>query len=239
MTLAAAAASRPVVVRTGAEERPATGATGRRPALGGTRSRREPADLVGVSGRHAPGRSRRSWSGPMRVAHESRDRVADRLAHPPHLAVAALVDRDAQHARARLGRPWPGRSGRRRARRRRAGGGSRRRCTVAAADRGQVLLVDAVAGVGDAVGQLAVVREQQQALGVGVEAADREHPRLVGHELDHGRAAVGVLGRGDDAGRLVQQVVDEPGLARRPVRRRPRPGRRRGRRGGRARRPRR
>ena len=31
--------------------------------------------------------------------------MADRLAHPPHLAVAALVDGDPQHARARLGDP--------------------------------------------------------------------------------------------------------------------------------------
>ena len=57
-------------------------------------------------------------------------------------------------------------------------------------DGGQVLLVQPVAWVGDAVGQLAVVRQQQQALGVGVEAPDGEHPRLVRHELDDGRAAV-------------------------------------------------
>ena len=41
---------------------------------------------------------------------------------------------------------------------------------------GEVLLVDAVARVGDAVGQLAVVGEQQQALGVGVEAARPGRP---------------------------------------------------------------
>ena len=143
--------------------------------------------------------------------HQPRHRVADGLAHPPDLAVAALVDRDPQHAGAGLGD-----LGR--------GGhavleldavaqpAQRARADLAAVDGGQVLLVDAVAGVGDAVGQLAVVRQQQEALGVGVEAADGEHPRLVGHQLDDGRAPVGVLGRRDDAGRLVQQVVDEAGL---------------------------
>ena len=150
--------------------------------------------------------------------HEPGHRVADGLAHPPHLAVAALVDRDPQHAGARLGD----------LRRRRhavveldavAQPADRPGADRTAADGGQVLLVDAVAGVGDAVGQLAVVGQQQQALGVGVEPADREHPRLGRHELDDGRAAVGVLGRRDDAGRLVEQVVDEAGLGadRRPV----------------------
>ena len=74
---------------------------------------------------------------------------------------------------------------------------------------GQVLLLDAEARMGEAVGQLAVVGEEQQALRVGVEPAHGEHPRLGGHEVDHGRAAVGVLGRRDDAGGLVEQVVDQ------------------------------
>ena len=47
-----------------------------------------------------------------------------------------------------------------------------------ALDLDQVLLVDAEARVGEAVGQVAVVGEQQQALGVGVEPADGEHPGL-------------------------------------------------------------
>ena len=49
-----------------------------------------------------------------------------------------------------------------------------------AVDLDEVLLLDAVARVGDAVGQLAVVGEQQQSLGVGVEPPDGEHPRLAG-----------------------------------------------------------
>ena len=65
--------------------------------------------------------------------------------------------------------------------------------------------------VGQAVGQLAVVGQQQQALGVEVEAADREHPGLGGHQVDHRGAALGVVGGGDHAGRLVEQVVDQAG----------------------------
>ena len=64
------------------------------------------------------------------------------------------------------------------------------------------------------MGQVAVVREEQQALGVGIEAADREHARLGGHELDDGRPPVRVARRRDHARRLVQQVVDEVGRCR-------------------------
>src|SRR5438105_2385824 len=44
---------------------------------------------------------------------EAADGVADRLAHPPDLAVAALVDHDLQRrsGRRRLGQAGPGRSG--------------------------------------------------------------------------------------------------------------------------------
>ena len=43
--------------------------------------------------------------------------------------------------------------------------------------------------------ELAVVREHQQALGVAVEPADREHARLVGHEVEHRRPALRVAAR--------------------------------------------
>ncbi len=47
-----------------------------------------------------------------------------------------------------------------------------------ALDGGEVGLGHAVAGVGEAVGQLAVVGEQDEALGLGVEPADVEEPGL-------------------------------------------------------------
>ena len=143
--------------------------------------------------------------------HQSRHRMADRLAHPADLAIAALVDRDPQHAGARLGHLGRGRgpsSSVTPSRRRRIAPAA----TGPPVDSGQVFLVEPVARVGDAVGQLAVVGEQQQALRVGVEAADGEHPRLGGDQLDDRGAAVRVAGRRDDAAWLVQQVVDEPGL---------------------------
>ncbi len=78
-------------------------------------------------------------------------------------------------------------------------------------DLGEVLLLDARRRMGDAVGQLAVVGEQQQALGVGVEAPDWEHPRLGRDELDDRPPPVRVAGRRDDSRWLVEQVVDETG----------------------------
>ena len=56
-----------------------------------------------------------------------------------------------------------------------------------ALDLGEVLLLDAVARMREQLRELAVVGEHQQAFGVAVEAADREHARLAGHEVEHGR----------------------------------------------------
>ena len=69
-----------------------------------------------------------------------------------------------------------------------------------------------VRGVHEAVRQLAVVRHQQQSLGVGVEASDVEQPLpgvdSVGHEIaDAGAPALVGHGRVDTA-RLVQREVD-------------------------------
>ena len=64
-----------------------------------------------------------------------------------------------------------------------------------ALDLGEVLLLDAVARMREQLRELAVVGEDQQALGVAVEPADREHARLVGHEVEHGRAALRVASR--------------------------------------------
>ena len=70
-------------------------------------------------------------------------------------------------------------------------------------------LLDLVARVREAVGERAVVGQEQHAGGVGVEAADRDDSRRVVDQLDDGRPAAGVAGGGDDAGRLVQEHVDE------------------------------
>jgi hypothetical protein len=65
--------------------------------------------------------------------------------------------------------------------------------------------------MGEAVGQVTVVGQQQEALGLVVETPDGEDPRLQGDEVEHRRPALGIVGRGHHLGRLVEQVVDEAG----------------------------
>ena len=78
-----------------------------------------------------------------------------------------------------------------------------------ATDRRDVGLEDAVCRVLEPVGEVAVVREQQQALGVGVEAADVEEPLLAVADVVLERdAAELVVHRRDDALGLVEGEVD-------------------------------
>ena len=55
--------------------------------------------------------------------------------------------------------------------------------------------------------KLAVVREEQGAGRVRVEPPDRDDARLVPHEVDDGPPSMGVAGRRDHSGGLVQQDV--------------------------------
>ena len=78
-----------------------------------------------LRGRHWPGARRWSPDRPEAGPDQPTDGVADGLAHPPHLAVATLVDHDLERraGRASTGRDGPGRGrcGRRRGRRRPGG----------------------------------------------------------------------------------------------------------------------
>ena len=88
--------------------------------------------------------------------------------------------------------------------------------------RDPVRLVDAVARMGDAVGELAVAGEQQQPPAVGVEAADGHQPGDVRHQVTHGATALRVAHGGEHACRLVEGQRHRAGGARlRPARRRP------------------
>jgi hypothetical protein len=86
---------------------------------------------------------------------------------------------------------------------------------------------DGVARVGQPVRELAVVREEQQALGVVVQPADRVEPRAqVGYEVEDTPPTPGILPGGQVPGRLVEQDVtlglgaaDLPAVDRDPVRR--------------------
>ena len=133
--------------------------------------------------------------------------MPDRREHPLHLVLAALVHDELDPARAEPPRArgsGPAVVELDAALERGQRGGGR-----LALDLGDVDLVDLVAGVGEAVGELAVVRQQQRAGRVGVEPADRDDARRVGDEPDDGRPPAGVARGRDDTGRLVQEHVGE------------------------------
>ena len=178
-----------------------------------------------VSGRHSPGFRRRSAIGPMRVRTRRAHGMTDRLAHPPHLAVAALVDgeldRPRRHERRRCAGAVTPSSSSTPSRRRRSAAGEGR-----ALDLGEVLLLHAERRMGQAVGEIAVVGEHA--------AGPRCRRRGDRRGRPAARAAPGRPPSGDPGGRgavvttplrLVQQVVDETRRASTRGCRRPRPGR--------------
>ena len=135
--------------------------------------------------------------------------MADRLTHAPDLTVAPLVDGDAQPVRGHQGDasgrgpavlqvdPVP-----------QAAQGARFRRAI---DDDQVLLFHSEAGMGEPVGEIPVIGEQQEPLAVGVEAADRIDAWFVRDQVGHHWPAIGIGGRADGAGRFVEQVVHQPG----------------------------
>jgi len=84
---------------------------------------------------------------------------------------------------------------------------SQRSVVRVAFDHGDVRLLDAVARVGEPVGELPVVREQEHASRVGVEPPDRYDAWLVRHELDDRGPPLGVARGRDDTGGLVEEDV--------------------------------
>ena len=135
--------------------------------------------------------------------------VADGLAHAAHLALAALVEDDLDHA-------LPGRraqdahaSGRGAAPVQLDAGGERgRRLGAQLSHHGRLVgLLDAVTRVHQPRGQLSVVREQEQARRVRVEPAHGEEATIGADQVDHGSPSVRVAHGRDDVGRLVQQHV--------------------------------
>jgi hypothetical protein len=168
----------------------------------------QPRDLV--LGEFAPFTRLEAGEREPRVAApvQPDDRVPDGLAHPLDLVLAALVEGQLEAAR------------------REAADLCRRRAAVLeldalgeppqslvvqfARDVRLVDLLDLVARMREPVRQRPVVREQERARGVGVEAADRDDPRLVPDEVDDRRTALRIACGGDDAGRLVEKDVREP-----------------------------
>ena len=142
-----------------------------------------------------PERMARSSIGPtaVRVSRETGRPTCGE--QPAHDVLAPLVQHDLDHRLAGVGVDDPERVDLHRAvvelDARRAAGGARSRGTEPL-NLGEVGLAHLVGGVGQPVGQLAVVGEQQQALGVLVEPADVH--QALGQVADHvadGRAGCG------------------------------------------------
>jgi hypothetical protein len=79
-----------------------------------------------------------------------------------------------------------------------------------------VLLLHFVPRVGEAVGKVAIVGQDQEARGVLVQAPDGVEPGRTQRgrdEVEHGAAAPGVVDGGEDPGGLVEEQVD-PGRSR-------------------------
>ena len=159
-----------------------------RPGLGSRGFVRARGSRSGEGGATRPARAASSVQRPDARAHEPADREPDGGAHASHLSLPAFVDRDLE----RTPRPGRGctsadarrlRSCRRRARHRPA---SARTSVLGGIsfDLDEVRLLDAVARMREQLREIAVVREEQEALGVDVEPADGEHAGVVGHELD-------------------------------------------------------
>ena len=147
-------------------------------------------------------------------APKAHHRVADGLAHVAHLARASLVQRDGEE-RLVLARPETGVD--------EADDGGGRAAAVDrdpspqplelvlaghAAHAREILALDFMLRMQQPLHELAVVRQQQQALGVVVEAADGvDVLPHVGQQVEHGRPALGVLPRRHVAAGLVEEDV--------------------------------
>ena len=182
------------------------------------------------SWRDAPGDSVASCMRTDARAHESRDVVTHRGAHPTDLAVAPLVDHDAQQALAH-----PAHLGRTRHAvvelDALAQTADRRRRRVALDAREVLLGQSPSSGASSRCARRPSLVRIKQTFGVHVETPDGKNAHRALHEVQHGRAPLGV-GRGrDDAVGLVEQEVDLVLAPWAPARRRRRSPGCRGRRG--------
>ena len=149
-------------------------------------------------------RQRSQLERPERDTLERHDRMADRLAHPPDLAVAAFVDGDQEGARGQAAHA--SRSGRAVVEPHAAAQlAYRALADRRPAHRCPVPLLDLEARMGQPVGELAVVGEQNEPGAVDVEPAHRVEAKRRADQPHHGPAALGI-GRGrDDTERFVER----------------------------------
>ena len=196
----------------------------------------QPLDLLGRERAELPRLEPARRHRPEGDAPELGDRVAHGLQHALHLVVLALVQRHLD-PRVVVGLEHPHAvDGHQLALHRHAAPQPLERALVR--DAVHLRLVDArhlVARVRHALGEDAVVREQDQALGGDVEPAHGEQPRDLRHEVHHGGPALGVLARRHVAPGLVEHDVDRRPSGPSPARRRRARRRARGRPSSRAR----
>ena len=133
--------------------------------------------------------------------------VAERLEHPLHLPVAPLVERELDPAAAEPAGPRQG--GEPVVQLDAPGEAAQHVVGRLGLELDLVDLLDAVAGMREAVREGPVVREQERAGRVRVEAADRNDTRLGRDELDDRGSPLRVARGGDDARRLVEEQMRE------------------------------
>ena len=149
-------------------------------------------------------------------AHEAADGVPHLGQHSPPLALAPLAHHDFDEGFTRSPIDEPGAHGARgpivqldavdQTTQRRRG----RICI----DGNHVGLLDAVPRMGEALGEVSVVGEQEQTLRRTVQPSDGMHSRLGRDERDDGWTPLGIVDRRDDALRFVEEVIDEAGAHR-------------------------
>ena len=180
------------------------------PARAGARGAQLRDLLLGQFTEHAA-RQRPHAQRTIADAMQSGHHQADRFAHLADLPEAALVDDQLDHDGVEAGIDAA------HARRARdqalveAHTGGQPAQLVAARLLGKahaVHLLHTVARVHELVREIAVIGEQQQTAGVGIEAADRVQACTTRQELADGATALRVVERGDDADRFVDDVVD-------------------------------
>ncbi len=139
---------------------------------------------------------------------ETHHGVADGLAHAPHLPIPPFVDGESNHVRSNshhlggCGRSiievHPVTQPTQR---------SPRRC---AGHLGEILLFHTEGWVGEAMGEIPVVGDQDETFCVHVETTDRKDPWRVRDELDHRGSPLGVVSGGHHSPWLVAEVMHVP-----------------------------
>lgn len=133
--------------------------------------------------------------------------MADGFAHAPDLTIATLMDRDLERS---LAQPAHA-SGRGETVFEPYSLAQLAQCAIgdrATSERRAIGLWHLEAWVRQAMGQLAVVREQNQPGAVGIESADGVEPPRLWYERDDRWAVVGVVCGAEDSERLVDRVDD-------------------------------